>query len=122
MVALLGAFFIAIVFFGGGWFMFQPIHGLITASFGIIGLGITFAALQSGMGVFGVQLGEGGITIGQLKIALEPMAADTLVYVANPAMEPVGGMFECRYGDKRVLVLDCMPDSNSQPVKAHDLF
>lgn len=122
MIALLGAFFTAIVFFGGGWFMFHPVHGMITAAFGIIGLGVTFAALRSGLGVFGIQLGEGGITVGQLKIALEPMAADTLLYVANPSMAPVGGMFECRYGDKRVLVLEKLAEGEIQPVGAHDLF
>jgi len=123
MTALLGAFFTAIVFFGGGWFMFHPVYGGITAAFGVMGLGATFAALKAGMGVFGVQLGEGGITVGQLKQVLETAKPDTLLYVANPSMAPVGGMFECRYADKRVLVLERMPDGTEiQPVGAHDLF
>jgi hypothetical protein len=123
MTALLGAFFTAFVFFGGGWFMFQPIHGLITASLGTIGLGVTFAALKSGLGVFGIQLGEGGITVGQLKVALESAKPDTLLYVANPSMAPVGGMFECRYGDKHILVFERMSEGTEiHPVGAHDLF
>lgn len=122
MIALLGAFCVALVFYGGGIFNSGDIvGGLSIASFGIVALGTLFAIVTSFNQHFARFDTREGLSLDQLHAFLSAttnLTGDTKVYVGDQGLNVAGSVFSCILDGRRTVVIErrAEPKTPAAPV------